>query len=98
MNSRLNQVLQAPLLSEKSMFVKEKDNVYVFKVRPDANKLEIKSAVEAHFEVVVSNVQTCNVKARKRRVGRHQGKTASWKKAYVSVEPGSGEIEYFEGT
>ena len=98
MSNRLNHILLAPHMSEKTMFVKEKDNVYVFRVRPDANKLEIKAAVEKHFEVVVNDVKTSNVKARKRRVGRHLGKTAAWKKAYVTVKPGSGEIEYFEGT
>jgi large subunit ribosomal protein L23 len=98
MSDRLNHILRAPHLSEKSMYVKENDNVYVFRVRPDANKLEIKAAVEKHFDVVVNDVKTSNVKARKRRVGRHLGKTSAWKKAYVSVEPGSGEIEYFEGT
>ena len=98
MSDRLHSILRAPHLSEKSMFVKENDNVYVFKVRTDANKLEIKRAVESHFEVKVNDVRTVNVKARKRRVGRNMGKTAAWKKAYVTVEPGSGEIEYFEGT
>jgi len=98
MNERMNMILQTPHLSEKSMFVKQKDNTYVFNVRPDANKTEIKQAVEFHVSVVVTDVQTCNVRPRKRRVGRHIGKTAAWKKAYVTVKPGSGEIEYFEGT
>lgn len=96
--SRLNKVLLAPLLSEKSLHVKAEDNVHVFKVRTDANKIEIKQAVEAHFSVKVSNVRTVNVKPVKRRVGRHIGKTAAFKKAYVTVVPDSGEIEYFEGT
>ena len=98
MSDRMNKILLAPHLSEKSMFVKENDNVYVFRVRTDANKPEIKQAVEKHFGVDVTEVTTSKVKARKKRVGRHMGKTASWKKAYVSVRPGSGEIEYFEGT
>ena len=98
MSERMNQILQTPHLSEKSMFVKENDNTYVFKVRKDANKTEIKQAVEFHFGVEVTNIQTCNVRPKKRRVGRHIGKTASWKKAYVTVKPESGEIEYFEGT
>ena len=98
MSQRLNQILQAPHLSEKSMFTKEQDNVYVFRVLPDANKIEIKKAVESHFEVKVTNVTTCTVRPRKRRLGKHLGKTAGWKKAYVTVKPGSGEIEYFEGT
>ena len=98
MSERMNQVLQTPHLSEKSMFVKENDNVYVFRVRKDANKTEIKQAVEFHFDVEVTGVTTANVRPRKRRVGRNVGKTAAWKKAYVTVKPGSGEIEYFEGT
>ncbi len=98
MSDRLTKILLAPHLSEKSMFVKEADNVYVFRVRPDANKIEIKTAIEKLFEVTVNDVRTVNVKPRKRRVGRYMGKKAAWKKAYVTVEPGSGEIEYFEGT
>jgi len=98
MSDRLNRVLVAPHLSEKSMAEKERENVHVFRVRPDANKIEIKAAVEKHFGVTVDNVRTVNVKPRQRRVGRHIGKTAAWKKAYVTVRPDSGEIEYFEGT
>lgn len=96
--NRLNQILLAPHLSEKSLLEKEKDNVYVFRCRPDANKIEIKQAVEAHFGVTVETVRTLNMKSKKRRLGRFMGKTAAWKKAYVTVKPGSGEIEYFEGT
>lgn len=98
MSDRLNKVLIAPYLSEKSLNVKVDDNVHVFKVRPDANKVEIKQAVEHHFGVKVSAVRTSNVKPQKRRVGRYMGKTAAWKKAYVTVVQDSGEIEYFEGT
>lgn len=98
MIERLSQILLAPLLSEKSMAQKSDHNVYVFKVRPDANKIEIKVAVEHFFDVKVSDVRTSNVRPRKRRVGRHVGRKAAWKKAYVTVKPGSGEIEYFEGT
>jgi len=98
MKSRLNKILLAPHLSEKSLTVKAVANVHVFKVRPDANKIEIKQAVEFHFGVKVSDVRTVNVHPRMRRVGRHMGKTAAFKKAYVTVVPGSGTIEYFEGT
>lgn len=96
--SRLNKVLVAPHLSEKSLTVKAENNVHVFKVLTDANKIEIKQAVEAHFGVKVSNVRTIKVKPTLRRVGRHMGKTAAFKKAYVTIVPDSGEIEYFEGT
>lgn len=96
--SRLNKILLAPHLSEKSLAVKSANNVHVFKVRTDANKIEIKQAVETHFGVKVSDVRTVKVKPSTRRVGRHIGKTAAFKKAYVTVVPGSGEIAYFEGT
>lgn len=98
MNTRMNKILLAPLLTEKSMDQKIEQNVHVFKVSTTANKIEIKQAVETHFGVEVTQVRTVNVKPRKRRMGRFTGKTAAWKKAYVTVREGSGEIEYFEGT
>lgn len=98
MSNRLAHILLAPHLSEKSMAQKEQDNVYVFRVRPDANKIEIKQAVETFFSVEVTNVKTSTVRPKKRRIGKYLGKTSGWKKAYVTVKPGSGEIEYFEGT
>jgi large subunit ribosomal protein L23 len=98
MKDRLNRILLAPHLSEKSMAQKTAGNVHVFRVLPDANKIEIKQAIETHFGVKVADVQTSNVKPKKRRVGKNLGKTAAWKKAYVTVVPESGEIEYFEGT
>lgn len=98
MNTNLNRILIAPHLTEKSMDKKETQSTYVFRVLPSANKTEIKKAIEAHFGVKVEKVATTNVRAQKRRVGRYMGKTAAWKKAYVTIQPGSGEIEYFEGT
>lgn len=98
MNNRLNHVLVAPHLSEKGMDQKAFQNVHIFKVRSDANKIEIKKAVELHFGVKVLKVTTATVKPKQRRVGRNLGTRSGWKKAYVTVQPGSGEIEYFEGT
>ncbi|MCB1053459.1 MAG: 50S ribosomal protein L23 [Acidobacteria bacterium] len=98
MSDRLNSILIKPHLTEKGMNVKAHDNVHVFRVRKDANKIEIKAAVEKHFEVKVERVATVNVKGKKKRVGRFLGKTSDWKKAYVTLQAGSGEIPYFEGT
>ena len=80
---------------------------YTFKVAKDANKLEIADAVEKLFNVEVTKVNTMNVRGRAKRVGRYLGKTASWKKAVVTVnpEPGTGAdgkklngtIEFFDG-
>jgi len=98
MNTRLNKILKAPRLTEKSMDMKEHYNVHVFEVDRAATKHEIKRAVEEVFEVEVTNVQTVNVKGKTKRVGRHLGRKAAIKKAYVTIKPDSGEIEYFEGT
>ncbi len=85
---RLMQVLLAPQISEKSTFVGEKNNQYVFRVLGDATKPEIKSAVELMFKKKVKSVQVANIKGKQKRFGRSSGKRSSWKKAYVSLMPG----------
>ena len=64
------------------------NGTFVFKVAKDANKLEIKKAVEALFEVKVKAVRTANMKGKSKFFGRVAGKRADWKKAYVSLEEG----------
>ncbi len=93
---RLMQVLLAPQVSEKSTFVGEKNNQYVFRVLADATKPEIKSAVELMFKKKVKSVQVAVVKGKQKRFGRSSGKRSGWKKAYVSLMPGE-EIT-FQGT
>ena len=85
---RLMQVLLAPQISEKSTFVGEKNNQYVFRVAVDATKPEIKSAVELMFKKKVKSVQVANVRGKHKRTGRFEGRRRSWKKAYVSLMPG----------
>jgi len=85
---RLIQVLLAPQVSEKSTFVGEKHNQYVFRVAADATKPEIKAAVELMFKTKVRSVQVSNVKGKEKRFGRHVGRRRNWKKAYVSLMPG----------
>jgi len=85
---RLMQVLLAPQVSEKSTFVGEKNNQYVFRVLADATKPEIKAAVELMFKTKVKSVQTSNVKGKEKRFGRFVGRRSGWKKAYVSLMPG----------
>ena len=92
----LIQVLLSPLVSEKSTFVGEKNNQYVFRVLADATKPEIKSAVELMFKKKVKAVQVSVVKGKQKRFGRSSGKRSGWKKAYVSLMPGE-EIT-FQGT
>jgi large subunit ribosomal protein L23 len=84
----LMQVLLAPLVSEKSTFVGEKNNQYVFRVAADATKPQIKAAVELMFKIKVKSVQVANVKGKDKRFGRFEGRRRSWKKAYVSLMPG----------
>ena len=94
---RLMQVLVAPQISEKSTFVGEKNNQWVFRVRPDATKPEIKAAVELMFKVDVLGVQTSNTMGKEtKRFGRAVGRRRSWKKAFVSLKPGQ-EISFAAG-
>ena len=85
---RLMQVLLAPQVSEKSTFVGEKNNQYVFRVLADATKPQIKAAVELMFKIKVKSVQIANVKGKEKRFGRFIGRRSGWKKAYVSLMPG----------
>jgi large subunit ribosomal protein L23 len=93
-HERLMAVLQGPHLSEKSHTVAESNQV-VFKVRPDANKTEIKQAVELMFEVSVESVTVMNYAGKIKRQGRNSGRRAAWKKAYVRLAEGS-HIDFLE--
>ena len=90
---RLMLVLLAPQVSEKSTFIGERNNQYVFRVTTDATKPEIKAAVELMFKKKVQSVQVLNVKGKEKRSGRTIGSRRNWKKAYVSLMPGE-EITY----
>jgi large subunit ribosomal protein L23 len=85
---RLMQVLLAPLQSEKTTLVGEKSNQVVFKVVSDANKTEIKDAVELLFKVKVNSVQILNVKGKQKNFGQIRGQRSGWKKAYVALKKG----------
>jgi large subunit ribosomal protein L23 len=85
---RLMTVLIQPHVSEKSATVAEKANQYVFRVRDDASKGEIKQAVELMFEVKVTDVNVSNRPAKTRRFRNVPGKRSGYKKAYVSLVSG----------
>ena len=89
-------VLIAPIISEKSM-EDAQSKKYTFKVATDANKFEIKAAVEEAFGVEVIRVNTSNFDGKVKRQGRTVGKTPSYKKAIVTVSADSKPIEFFEG-
>lgn len=81
-------IIKAPIITEKSASLAE-NNTYVFSVDVKANKTEIKQAIENIFNVKVENVNTINVKPKKKRVGRYVGKTNRVKKAIVKLQEGS---------
>jgi large subunit ribosomal protein L23 len=86
---RLHQIILAPVVSEKASRVQEKGNQAVFKVLGDAQKNEIKQAVEKLFNVKVEGVRTLNVKGKTRGFGGRRGVRSDWKKAYVTLAEGS---------
>ena len=95
---RLMQVLLAPQVSEKSTYVADKNNQVVFRVVESATKPEIKAAIELLFstkdkKVEVLSVQVANVKGKKKRFGKMNGRRKNWKKAYVCLKPGQ-EINF----
>ncbi len=90
-----NDIISQAILSEKSTIIKEKENRYVFRVNPLANKLEIKKAIESAFGVKIIDIKTINVKGKTKRLGRFVGKRSSWKKAIVRLKEGN-SIEIFE--
>ncbi len=87
-NEKLMSVLVGPHLSEKSSRVAERVKQFVFKVRRDADKKQIKRAVELMFDVKVTAVQVVHVAGKVRRLGRSIGRRQDWKKAYVTLAEG----------
>ncbi len=88
-------IILQPVITEKSMYLKEKNNQVTFWVHPDANKIEIKKAVEELFNVKVEKVQTIRVKGKPKRIYRYEGRRPVRKKAIVRLAPGQ-SIEFFE--
>ncbi|QAT42055.1 50S ribosomal protein L23 [Aminipila luticellarii] len=89
-------VIIKPVISETSMD-NAQEKKYTFKVARDANKTEVKLAVEEIFGVEVEKVNIMNVQGKVKRMGRNVGRTAASKKAIVTLTDGSKEIEFFQG-
>ena len=87
-DQRLFQILLAPIVSEKSSRMADKNRQVAFEVRTDANKQEVKAAVEKAFEVKVESVQIVNVRGKIKRFGSLPGQRRDWKKAYVRLKEG----------
>lgn len=91
----IDQVLIEPVLSEKATMLRE-ENKYVFRVHPEANKFQIKDAVNKLFGVKVVDCTVMNVYGKMKRVRYRAGRTSTWKKAIVKLAPGE-TIKVFEG-
>ena len=89
-------IILAPLVTEKGTLLLEKANQVLFRVRPDANKIEVKHAIETLFKVKVEKVRMNRYLGKLRRVGRNVGRLPQWKKAYVTLKEGD-KIELFGG-
>tara|TARA_Y100000588_G_scaffold349132_3_gene399306 strand:+ start:4159 stop:4446 length:288 start_codon:yes stop_codon:yes gene_type:complete len=88
-------VIRRPIITERATQLQEMENKFLFEVDRDANKIDIKRAVEALFEVDVVKVNTTAVHGKIKRMGRFVGRRPDWKKAVVTVADGQ-TIEYFE--
>ncbi len=88
-------VIKKPHVTEKTSLSSESTNTVSVIVDRDANKIEIKQAVESLFKVKVANVRTVNVAGKVKRVGRNAAKRSNWKKAYVTLQEGQ-SIDFFE--
>ena len=89
-------IIIKPIISEQSMD-QISDKKYTFQVKKSANKIEIKKAIEEIFGVKVQSVNTLNMMGKMKRMGRYEGRRASWKKAVVTLTADSKTIEFFDG-
>lgn len=93
----LYQTIVRPLVTEASSIAFQERGEYVFEVHPDANKFEIKQAIQQLFDVKVTGVWTSNQRGKARRVGKTAGKRPNWKKAVVTLREGDVIESIFEG-
>lgn len=95
MKIEMHAVLIQPLLTEKITGLREKTNTVGFIVHPDANRVQIKQAVESLLKVKVEKVNVLNVRGKVKRLGRFSGRRSDWKKAFVTLKKGE-KLEMYE--
>ncbi|MDH4098019.1 MAG: 50S ribosomal protein L23 [Nitrospira sp.] len=95
MKIEMHAVLVQPLLTEKITSLREKTNTVGFIVHPDANRLQIKQAVETLLKVKVEKVNVLNIRGKIKRLGRFSGRRSDWKKAFVTLKKGE-KLEMYE--
>jgi len=91
----MHAVLVQPLLTEKITGLREKTNTVGFIVHPDANRVQIKQAVETLLKVKVETVNVLNIRGKVKRLGRFSGRRSDWKKAFVTLKKGE-KLEMYE--
>ena len=92
----IHQVIRRPLVTEKGVAKKDDERTLCFEVAPDANKVQVKKAVEKLFKVKVAEVRTANIEGKMRRRGRFMGYRSDWKKAYVKLKDGEKVPDFAE--
>jgi large subunit ribosomal protein L23 len=94
---KLTEVIRRPLVTEKTTTLREDGRTMVFEVSRDANKIEIKQAIEKLLGAKVLDVRTANAHGKMKRQGRFVGRRSDWKKAYVKLREGEKLPEFLEG-
>lgn len=90
-------VIRRPVITEKATLLKDEQQTLCFEVHRRATATDIRRAVETVFKVKVADVRVVNTCGKRKRLGRYEGYTPDWKKAYVKLAPDQPMIEYFEG-
>jgi large subunit ribosomal protein L23 len=97
MNIKLTDIIRRPLITEKTSILREDGRTVVFEVARDANKVQIRTAVEKLLGAKVENIRTSIVHGKIKRQGRYSGRRPDWKKAYVTLREGQKMPEFLEG-
>jgi len=90
-------ILMRPLQTEKTSALHAASGIVCFEVARDANKIEIRRAVEQLFSVKVREVRIVTMKRKPKTLGRYRGYRPAWRKAYVRLAPGQKTLEFFQG-
>ncbi len=97
MNIKLTDIIRRPLITEKTSILREDGRTVVFEVARDANKVQIRTAIEKLLGAKVADIRTSIVHGKIKRQGRYSGRRPDWKKAYVTLREGQKMPEFLEG-
>jgi large subunit ribosomal protein L23 len=94
---KLTEVIRRPLITEKTTVLREAGNAIVFEVARNANKIDVKRAIEKLLGAKVADVRTSITRGKLKRQGRYVGRRSDWKKAYVTLRSGEKMPDFLEG-